>query len=1000
MNAFKEFTGLYPLSKTLRFELKPQGRTMEWIQKNGILEEDQHRAESYVQVKKIIDEYHMAFIELALHDFKLVETSTGGKNSLEEYHTSYNKTNKDEKDKKIYSEIQANLRKQIAKRLTSHDAYKRIFKKKLIQEDLIEFVRAKENVEARMALIEEFQNFTTYFTNFHKNRKNMYTDAEQSTAIVYRLIHENLPKFVDNMHSFAKLMETDLKEKLPALYAELEEYLNVACIEEMFALPYYNMVLTQAQIEVYNAVLGGKTLSDNRKVQGLNEIINLYNQQHKEARLPKLKPLFKQILSDREAISWLPEKFKSDIQALKAIKEGYDLLSQHVLAEDSLKQLLSNLDDYDLSGIYIRNDLQLTDISQKMFGSWSIIPSAIKARIDAELPIKKKEKPEERQKRIDSIFKSHDSFSIAYINDCLQASGILLGVESYFAELGAVNTEKEQRANLFACIANAYVEVEDLLANDYPTNKNLAQDKKNVERIKNLLDAIKDLQHFVKPLLGKGDESDKDERFYGELSALWSELDQITPLYNMVRNYMTRKPYSTEKIKINFSNPVLLKGYNEQANSCTILKIDGLWYLAVCDKSYRRFFNKFPAPKSKEDELEKMLYSQAADPSKDVQNLMVVNGVTKKVNGRKEKTGEFIGQNIRLEKMKQECLPPTINKIRLSGSYSVSNKNFQKKDLVAFIDFYKQRTIEYFSTFKFVFKDSYEYVSFKEFTDDINSQAYQIQFIKTSKEYIENLIDEGKLYLFQIYNKDFSPYSKGTPNMHTLYWKILFDEKNLADVVYKLNGQAEVFFRKSSISVAHPTHPANHPIKNKNKDNKKTESVFPYDLIKDRRYTIDKLEFHVPITMNFKSTGMDNINQRVNEYLQHCDDAHVIGIDRGERHLLYLVVVDKYGRIKEQFSLNEIVNEHAGNKYTTDYHSLLQRREEERMQARQSWKSIETIKELKEGYLSQVIHKITELMVKYNAIVVLEDLNFGFMRGRQKVEKQVYQKFEKMMILC
>ena len=52
------------------------------------------------------------------------------------------------------------------------------------------------------------------------------------------------------------------------------------------------------------------------------------------------------------------------------------------------------------------------------------------------------------------------------------------------------------------------------------------------------------------------------------------------------------------------------------------------------------------------------------------------------------------------------------------------------------------------------------------------------------------------------------------------------------------------------------------------------------------------------------------------------------------------------------------------------------------MKARQSWQTIETIKELKEGYLSQVIHKITQLMVKYHAIVVLEDLNMGFMRGR------------------
>jgi CRISPR-associated protein Cpf1 len=37
-------------------------------------------------------------------------------------------------------------------------------------------------------------------------------------------------------------------------------------------------------------------------------------------------------------------------------------------------------------------------------------------------------------------------------------------------------------------------------------------------------------------------------------------------------------------------------------------------------------------------------------------------------------------------------------------------------------------------------------------------------------------------------------------------------------------------------------------------------------------------------------------------------------------------------------------------------------------------------------------------MVKYHAIVVLEDLNFGFKRSRQKFEKQVYQKFEKTLI--
>ena len=51
------FTGLYPISKTLRFELKPIGKTLENIEKNGILQKDLQRAQSYKEVKNIIDNF-------------------------------------------------------------------------------------------------------------------------------------------------------------------------------------------------------------------------------------------------------------------------------------------------------------------------------------------------------------------------------------------------------------------------------------------------------------------------------------------------------------------------------------------------------------------------------------------------------------------------------------------------------------------------------------------------------------------------------------------------------------------------------------------------------------------------------------------------------------------------------------------------------------------------------------------------------------------------------
>lgn len=1043
---FDDFKKLYSLSKTLRFEAKPVGSTLKNIIESGLLEEDEHRAQSYVKVKKLIDEYHKVFIDRVLNDGCLTIENKGKKDSLEEYYESYMSKSNDENVSKTFKEIQENLRSVIAKKLTDDNAYANLFgnklieskdkdeKNKIIDSDLIQFINTAEpsqldsmSQDEAKELVKEFWGFTTYFVGFFDNRKNMYTSEEKSTGIAYRLVNENLPKFIDNMEAFKKaIAKPEIQTNMEELYSNFAEYLNVESIQEMFQLDYYNMLLTQKQIDVYNAIIGGKTDEEHDvKIKGINEYINLYNQQHKDEKLPKLKALFKQILSDRNAISWLPEEFNSDQEVLNAINDCYKRLSENVLGDKVLKSLLCSLSDYNLNGIFVRNDLQLTDISQKMFGNWSVIQDAIMQDIKNVAPARKrKESEEDYEKRISDIFKKADSFSIQYINDCLNEmdDNNLHAVDGYFATLGAVNTPTMQRENLFALIQNAYTDISDLLDTQYPENKNLAQDKTNVAKVKALLDAIKSLQHFVKPLLGKGDESDKDERFYGELASLWTELDTVTPLYNMIRNYMTRKPYSEKKIKLNFENPQLLGGWDankEKDYATIILRRNGMYYLAIMDKDSKKLLGK--TMPSDGECYEKMVYKQfdiskqlpkCTTELKRVWKALVEDAkrscllsdskdwnkplnVTRKLWELNNYVWDKKKEDWVLRKKKDETRPKRFHKKYLELTSDKKGYNQAKNDWIKF-------TKEFLSSYKKV--EAYDidykkrYNSVDELYKQLNGDFYTISFSYVSVSFIDKLVDEGKMYLFQIYNKDFSDFSKGTPNMHTLYWKALFDERNLADVVYKLNGQAEMFYRKKSINNTHPTHPANHPIQNKNKDNKKKESVFEYDLIKDRRYTVDKFLFHVPITMNFKSVGSENINQQVREYLQQADDTHIIGIDRGERHLLYLVVIDMQGNIKEQFTLNEIVNEYNGNTYRTNYHDLLDTREEERLTARQSWQTIENIKELKEGYLSQVVYKITQLMVKYHAVVVLEDLNKGFMRGRQKVEKQVYQKFEKMLI--
>lgn len=982
MKTFEEFTGLYPVKKTLRCELRPLGRTLEHIETKGLIAEDEQRNEECEKVKKIIDEYHKLFIKTCLNNFKLKLYSDEELDSLEEYVAYASMAKRDEKENAAFEKVKENLRKQIVGAFKAGDTFGGLFKEKLIQQYLPEFVKDSDDRK----MVENFNKFTTYFTGFQKNRKNMYSDEAKSTAIAYRLIHENLPMFLDNMKTFAIVAGSSVSEHFAQVEKDFEEHLNVEKVNDVFQLDYFTDTLTQEQIEVYNALIGGRVLNDGTKLQGLNEYINLYNQQQKERndRLPLLKPLYKMILSDRVAISWLPEEFTCDGDMVKAIGEMYESLKDVLMGDNeaSLRSLLKNIKAYDLDHIYIANDLGLTDISQHLFGQYDVYTVGVKRdlRSQAASTPKEKRNPELYEERINKLFKGGKSFSIAYLNSLPKPEQDGLNtIEDYFAQMGAYSRhEDEQRVNLFKQIEMTYVAAEDVLSGK---RTNLNQDEEAIRLIKELLDSFKDLQHFIKPLLGSGDETDKDNVFDARLRAAWDALDIVTPLYNKVRNWLTRKPYNTEKIKLNFANAQLMSGWDlnkETDNTSVLLRKDGMYYLAIMDKHYNRAFDMDELPCDGEC-YEKVDYKQIALP-------MGMGAFVRKCFGSAMKLGwncpsKFLtreGKIIIKDEDAKDCLPELID------CY---------KD---FLNIYEKDGFKY-KRFGFKFKPSSEYEKLSQFFAEIPQQGYMLGYRSVSVAYIKQLVDEGKLYLFQIWNKDFSEHSKGTPNMHTLYWKMLFDERNLANVVYKLNGQAEVFYRKRSLDLAKTTvHKAHTPIKNKNDQAEKKTSTFDYDIIKNRRYTVDKFQFHVPITMNFKAVGTGLINAAVQESIRSGAIQHIIGIDRGERHLLYFSLIDLKGRIVDQKTLNDIASK--GSVTPTNYKDLLAAREGDRKEARQNWQKIENIKELKEGYLSQVVHIITKMMVEYKAVVVLEDLNMGFMRGRQKIERQVYAKFEKMLI--
>ncbi len=151
------------------------------------------------------------------------------------------------------------------------------------------------------------------------------------------------------------------------------------------------------------------------------------------------------------------------------------------------------------------------------------------------------------------------SFSIAYLNRLVDAKGHFT-INEYYKQLGSYCREEvKEKDDFFKQIDGAYSAISHLFFGEHGE---IAQSDSDVELVQKLLDAYKGVQRFIKPLLGHGDEADKDNEFDAKLRKVWDELDIITPLYDKVRNWLSRKIYNPEKIKLCFeNNGKLLSGW-------------------------------------------------------------------------------------------------------------------------------------------------------------------------------------------------------------------------------------------------------------------------------------------------------------------------------------------------------------------------------------------------------------------------------------------------------
>jgi hypothetical protein len=281
------------------------------------------------------------------------------------------------------------------------------------------------------------------------------------------------------------------------------------------------------------------------------------------------------------------------------------------------------------------------------------------------------------------------------------------------------------------------------------------------------------------------------------------------------------------------------------------------------------------------------------------------------------------------------------------------------------------------------------------------AESYVCEFAPINWDLVETSVNEGNLYLFQIKTKD-NQKNTSRKDLQYYYWQAVFQQPEIV----QLNGGGEIFYRRKMLDKA---------VKKKGYEKKD-------NVIVNKRYTKEIFQFHCPIKLNYKAKSykkpqyaLPEVNARINTTMASDPSTTFLGIDRGEKHLAYYAVVDRNGNLLEQSTLNMPFKDKDGKSRKVianrksldddghdieelveceDYNDLLEARAGNRDFARKNWQEIGSIKELKEGYISQVVRVVADLALKHQSYIVLEDLNTGFKRGRQKIEKSVYQKLE------
>jgi RuvC nuclease domain/Alpha helical recognition lobe domain/Nuclease domain len=943
MYLFNEFTNLYPVTRTLRFGLEPVGKTKQFLQK--YLEKDKIVEKSYKELKVYFDELHKDFINQAL-----LQTNLDLTQLFEEW-ILYKSTKDKQKQKPIIDRIniiKLNLRKQLSLQFTlignqwktENQAIK--FKKSgieiLFEASILSFLTIKYPLSTDS--VKKFDGFYTYFTGFNENRKNYYnseqdkyTGSGKSTSVITRVLDENIPLYFNNLITISKITEQQVVILISK--AKLEEK---AKIDFLFRVntDYCNKLCTQPAIDEFNTLIGS-----------FNKLLNEAKYELKNLDQAENKPI-KSLTTLRNIIGFRNTK-EAKIRSITNLNE-YDF---------EIDKLMHTATIFTHENSIFSRFFEDIGKEEKWSG-FALTPKALE----------KFARTRTKYTQFASVFGTvktdkAEGITTFTIKNAKTLDELNFGINQNQIDYKLNTTEFSllKIIDIIKLYQSNFIKQIEIIRDNLSELKRLrekdltAKETITISVIKEIADSCIQIQHLIGDFDVKAADYEPDQIVISVLNQL--ENLNIVSTYNLLRNYLTTISTRASKWKLNFENGQFLGGWDigiVKNKMGGLLKKDNKYYLYVLlNKNAKQWFdiNKIRTLQN-EDNFEYFFYKLLSSPAKDL--------AKKGFQGKNTTKFEAPADLLEIQKrLKSESLS-----IDSQGEY-IRNK---------FIAYYQKVILmeSDWKYFDFKLKKPQDYNSMQEFYTDISNQSYYLETVNIGGSFINSWVESGDALLFEISSKDFKhPERKSKMDLNTHYLLAALNPENTQKI--KLNGEAELFYRQKVVEYDETKI-------YKSKSDKKFVGQKTY------RYAKDSLHFHVSVTHNPHAIGTTNkvFNQLLVNKITDSQVA-VIGIDRGERNLLYYSVVSNDGVLLDQGSLNSIDN-------GFDFYNAIIQKKKDRDDARKSWSAISEIKNLKNAYIGAVVHKLVTLMKQHNAVIAMESLNSGFKHSRSYLEESVYDKIE------